>query len=59
MVNDVRFLAGPNGATLYLRHGDCMAAKAACPAGIRHDALAVAMHGFAAHPLGYAKGGNF
>ena len=36
-----------------------MAAKAACPAGIRHDALALAMHGFAAYPLGYAKGGNF
>ena len=67
MVNDVRFLSGPDGATLYvpdagprspgilLLHGS----EGGKSGWSSLYALALAMHGFAAYPFSYSKGGNF
>jgi dienelactone hydrolase len=66
MVNDVRFLAGLDDSTLYVPKGEGRSPGILILHGSEgghsgwssFDALALAMHGFAAYPLNYSKGGN-
>jgi dipeptidyl aminopeptidase/acylaminoacyl peptidase len=66
MVNDVRFLAGPDEATIYVPYGGerrpgilvLHGSEGGQSGWNSFDALALAMHGFGAYPLNYSKGGN-